>query len=222
MTAYTISSLKQDVRIALDQNMVNTQLAGIGDINTLSLDDIIESKIVDAARQVELSAPVELLDGGTAISSPTVTWESQAGYGPGSIDLPADFLRLVVFKMSDWDHPVYHAITQYDPLYALQRSRFGGVRGNPQKPVVAIVSKASNAAGQYLKLEFYSCAADSNASVSMMAYVPKPVISSGSISLCTPLKSAIVYKAAAMTAQSIQRNDLAAVLEQQAANLMVF
>ena len=50
---YSVSELKKDIRIVLDQNMTSEQLFESGDIDTLSLEEIIESKIVDAARLVE-------------------------------------------------------------------------------------------------------------------------------------------------------------------------
>ena len=59
---YEVSELKREIRIALDQNMTSSQLLATGDIDTLSLEEIIESKIVDAARIVENQAPSYLLD----------------------------------------------------------------------------------------------------------------------------------------------------------------
>ncbi len=214
---YTVAELKQAIRIALDQNMVSTQLVATDDIDTLSLEEIIESKIVDAARIVLRDAPAHLLDGGTVFpaASQVITWDSQAGYGPGSVVLPSDFLRLVCFKMSDWDHPVFVPIYEDDPLYAVQRSRFGGVRGNPQKPVVAIVMRSGA-----LKLEFYSCAADSNASVAEAAYIKMPAIASDQISICEKLKPAVVYYAAYLTALAVGEADKASALLQTANTLM--
>ena len=50
----TTDSLKQQIRIALDQNNVSTQLAAISDIDTLTLEQIIEDK------KQESPAPVML------------------------------------------------------------------------------------------------------------------------------------------------------------------
>jgi len=206
---YQLSSLKQAVRIALDQNKVSTALINSGDVDTLSLDEIIEARIPDAIRMVELDAPFHLLEGGTPFpaASKVITWDSQAGYGPGSVPLPTDFMRLVCFKMSDWDHPVFVPISETDPLYNVQRSRFAGIRGNPQKPVVAIVTRATG-----LTLEFYSCAADSNATVAEASYIPLPAVSSGQIAICEKLKSAAVHRAAALVAQHIGETERAEAL----------
>lgn len=208
---YSVDDLKEAIRIVLDQNMVSTQLISANDIDTLSLEEIIESKIVDAARIVQRDAPARLLDGGTVFpsASQVITWDSQAGYGPGSVPLPSDFLRLVCFKMSDWDHPVYTPIYEDSPMYAMQRSRFGGVRGNPQKPVVAIVMRSAGA-----RLEFYSCAADSNASIAEAAYIKMPAIVGEQIAICEKLQPAVIHYAAYLAALNVGETDRAQAILQ--------
>ena len=134
---YSVSELKKDIRIVLDQNMTSEQLFESGDIDTLSLEEIIESKIVDAARLVETNAPLYLIDGGKQFNG-SIDWDSAHGYGSGRILLPDDFMRLVSFMMSDWDYPVSAALTEDDPEYAMQRSRYPGIKGNPQRPIVAM------------------------------------------------------------------------------------
>lgn len=64
MTVYQLDDIAKDVRIALDQNMASDTLAAIGDVDTLALNDIIKSKIVEAVKRVHSSAPPYLLDGG--------------------------------------------------------------------------------------------------------------------------------------------------------------
>lgn len=214
---YQVDDLKEAIRIVLDQNMVSTQLIAADDIDTLSLEEIIESKIVDAARIVHRDAPARLLDGGTVFpsASQTITWTTQPGYGPGSVPLPSDFLRLVCFKMSDWDRAVYTPIYEDSPLYAAQHSRFGGVRGNPQKPVVAIVMRSGGA-----RLEFYSCAADSNASIAEAAYIKVPVIDNGQIQLCEKLQPAVIYYASYLAALNVGESDRAQAILQSYSNLI--
>ena len=210
----TVSSLKSAVRVALDQNNVSTQLFDVKDVDTLTLDELIESKLADAIRDVELDAPLHLLGKGTVFpdSSQVITWESAQGYGPGSVPLPDDFLRLVCFKMSDWDHPVHTPIYESDPLYAVQRSRFGGVRGNPQRPVCAIVNRSTG-----MVLEFYSCAQDADASIAMASYIPNPAVNSeeGKESyyvIPDRLRPAVVYYAAYLVALVTEPNKATALL----------
>lgn len=200
---YQVADIVKDVRVCLDQNMVSDALAGIGDVDTLALDEIIESKIVNAAMAIESQAPVTMLDSGRAFGD-SIGWDSEAGYGSGHIHLPDDFLRLLTFQMSDWDYAVTQAITEDDPLYAQQRSRFGGVRGNPQKPIVAITQQPIG-----LVLEFYSCTSG-DAWVKRARYIPIPRIRNGKIELCEKLKPAIVYYTAYLAALSISDTTLAA------------
>ena len=55
---YQLTTLMREVRIVMDKNMTSTALRGLGDVDTLSVDDIIKSRIVDAAKRVELQAPL--------------------------------------------------------------------------------------------------------------------------------------------------------------------
>jgi len=202
---YNVSDLKKEVRVALDKNMSSATLTSLGDVDTLSIDEIIESKIADAARLVENSAPVYLLDGGYPFAT-SIGWDSEPGYGSGHIVLPQDWMRLVSFQMSDWNQAVTVAISEDDPLYMQQRSRFPGIRGCPQKPVVALVMRPEG-----LVLEFYSCTAG-DVYVKRARYLPVPKIVSGKIDLCEKLKPAVVYYAAYLTALSVGSGDLAAAL----------
>jgi len=203
---YNVSDLKREVRVAIDQNMSSVALSTLGDVDTLSLEEIIESKIVDAARVIENNAPAYLLDSGKAFGE-SIGWDSQPGYGAGYIHLPDDFMRLVCFQMSDWDYAVTLAITEDSPQYQMQRSRFAGVRGNPQKPVVAITSQPIG-----LVLEFFSCYSGEDAYIKKARYIPIPKIKGGKIDLCEKLRRAVVYYAAYLTALSLGNGDAAAAM----------
>jgi len=204
---YSVDALKSEIRVALDQNMTSDQLIISSDIDTLSLEEIIESKIPDAARIVESGAPRHLLEGGKNLRE-SISWDSEVGYGSGRILLPEDFMRLVSFQMSDWSKPCTAAITEDDPLYLAQSSRFPGVRGNPQKPVVAISVQPAGAV-----LEFFSCTQGPDVFVRRATYLPIPKIEEGYIDLCPKLERAIVYYAAHLVATTIgDANGAAALL----------
>lgn len=202
---YKVSDLKREIRVALDQNMTSDQLLATGDIDTLSMEEIIESKIADATRIVESNAPYYLLDGGHAFAC-SIGWTSHVGVGSGYIHLPDDFLRLISFQMSDWDRPGT-IITETDPLYPLQSSRYPGIRGCPQRPIVAITTQPI---GQVL--EFYSCAAGEGVYVKRAIYLPIPRIRNDSIEICEKLKAPVIYYAAHLVAMSIGQGDLATAL----------
>ena len=55
MAVYQKNKIQEDVRTALDQNMNSDTLKIIGDVDTLALDDIIASKILEAVKRVHLS-----------------------------------------------------------------------------------------------------------------------------------------------------------------------
>lgn len=154
----------RDVRMYIDQNETNAALIENEDIETLSLDDIIESKIEEGVRAVELSAPLRMLDTGYNFANSVTFKEDYSGY----TILPDDFMRFVVFKMSDWKKAVYEAIDTTDPKYQYQSSTQRGIKGNPEKPVCAIVPYP-----QGLALEFYSCRSAS-ATVEKAVYMKLP------------------------------------------------
>lgn len=211
---YSVEALKRDVRIALGYDPSSTPLSDGGDIGALTIDEQIERQLADAARIVLEHAPSHLLDGGKAFGK-TVGWKSRVGYGMGFIELPDDFLRLVSFQMSDWSHAVTVAISEDDPLYAQQQSRFGGVRGCPQKPVVAITTQPI---GQVL--EFYSCTGGPTVYVKRARYISIPRIENGGIDLCEKLQRSIVYYTAYLVSLSTGETELAASMSNIAHELM--
>lgn len=186
--------MARDVRVAIDMNHDSTPLLADGDMDTLGFDGIIRAKLCDAVRMVEMEAPLNLLEQGHQFGE-AVTWGED---GKGWILLPSDFMRLVVFKMSDWRHSVSEAITQDDPMYTRQWSKWKGICGNPEKPVVAIVNRAE---GQVL--EFFSCNSTS-ATVEQAVYVPMPIIDKhGGIDVSEKCYRAAVYRAAALALSSV-------------------
>lgn len=89
---YLLEGILSDVRIALDENEMTADL--IRDINTLSLNDIIRQKVVDAVRTVSLNASADLMGDAPSIAS-EITWRGNVA----TLPLPDDFLRLVIFKI---------------------------------------------------------------------------------------------------------------------------
>lgn len=194
---YGITDIVTSVKVALDENRNSASLIKEGDIDTLAMEDIIESKIEDAARTITLHAPHHLLEGGKTFGE-SIGWESSVGYGRGYIYLPKDFLRLVCFQMSDWSYPIFAPITPDDPLYQRQFSRFPGVKGNPQQPVVAISTNPSD-----LILEFFSCTAGSSVYIKQASYIPIPKISNGTIDISHKLQPAVIYYIAHLVALTL-------------------
>ena len=187
---FQIDKIMQDVRICLDQNMASDALIESGDIDTLSLDEIIKSKILEAIQRVHRDAPNYLLEGGHNFGDAVYWRELESGW----VLLPKDFLRLVVFEMDDWKQAVYQAISTDDPEYEKQHSRFKGIRGTAQRPVCAIGIRPEGRV-----LEFYSCKSK-DAKVSRAIYIPYPKIDEdGGVDISERCYNAVIYTAAGLT-----------------------
>lgn len=180
----------QDVRICIDQNMMSDALLESGDIDTLSLDEIIKSKILEAVQRVHMSAPNYLLESGHNFGDAVYWRELESGW----VLLPPDFMRLVVFEMDDWEQAVYQAISTDDEEYEKQRSRVKGIRGTSQRPVCAIAIRPEGRV-----LEFYSCKS-TDAKVSRAIYIPYPKVDEdGGVDISERCYDAVVYTAAGLT-----------------------
>ena len=189
-----VDKMTRDVRVAIDLNHNNAPLLMEDETDTLSFDEIIHAKLTDAARMVEMEAPLHLLEQGHQFGE-SVTWLDG---GRGWTLLPDDFMRLVWFKMSDWAYGVSDAITPEDAKYSRQWSRWKGVCGNPERPVVAIVNRS---AGNVL--EFFSCH-DDTAVVEHAVYIPVPRIDlDGGIDVSEKCYKAAVYRAGSLALASI-------------------
>ena len=183
------------VRVAIDMNKGDRPLIMEGDTDTLTLDEIIVSKLADAVRLVEMEAPPFMLESGHDLGDDHLFIGAD---GKGFLILPRDFMRLVSFRMSDWERTVFEAITESDPEYALQSSRFKGICGNPEKPVVAVVRRSEGKV-----LEFYSCKSE-KAIVTQASYLPYPKIDpDGGIDVSKDCYRAAVYRAAALVLGSM-------------------
>lgn len=188
----------KDVKVAIDQNRSSDALLATDDIDTLSLDEVILEKLVDAVRLVEMEAPHSLLEAGhDFVDDKKLDFHIDED-GKGFIVLPQDFMRLLAFRMSDWRRTIFEAIDETDPKYAQQSSKWKGIRGCPEKPVVAIVSRSEGKV-----LEFYSCN-DATATVAQSSYIPYPTIDeNGGIDVSEHCYRAAVYRAASLSLASI-------------------
>lgn len=200
---YKLADIARDVRVVLDQNNTSEQLITDEDVDTLSLEEIIRSKVEEAARRVGIAAPVHLLEEGHSFGD-AIYWEEHES---GWVLLPHDFMRLISFRMSDWERTVYDAISADDPIYQKQSSRYKGIRGNTQKPVCVIASRPEGKV-----LEFYSCKSE-EAYVSRGQYLPYPKIDpSGGIDISERCYTAVVYMAAALVHETLGAHDKATVM----------
>lgn len=219
---YGMETLRKRVRVLMDENQVSTPLTDLGDSDALSLDEIIDSSLLRSARVLGKKAPVHLIDNGVSLlgtdsdgkSTLSISWRSAVGIGMGSILLPADFMRMLVFRMSDWDLPA-DIITDDDPLYAMQQSRYPGIRGCPQRPIGVVV----NHVGHY-SFEFYSCTAGESVFVREAYYLREPVVSAqNTLDISSKLLDAVVLHAAYLSSVTLGANEnLLAHMKEQLAD----
>lgn len=174
---YQIRDIEKDVRVALDENGGSASLLNEGDSETLTLDELIRSKLEEVSRAVIQSSDVTDLDGGHTLGRTDTRGNLvyDIDWGPnnrGRLLLPEDFLRCVVFMMSDWERPVYEFIGVGVRRYRLQYSKEAGLRGSSERPVAAIVMRPEG-----LTLEFFGCESE-EAKVLLGSYIRKPRIDS--------------------------------------------
>lgn len=202
MSTYAVSELVKEVKVLLDRNQESAGLLTPTDSDTLSQGELIQSKIVDAARIILKDAPASMLDGKT-FDGLNTAWSETNGAYVGTVYLPSDMIRLLDVKASDWNRSA-EIITEEDDAYKIQCSRFG-VRGNPERPIAALIHNSGN---RYLEL-FTS---KSNTATVSLTYVGMPFISEGNIDLPETLKDSIVYMAGYLTCISLGDTDTASGL----------
>lgn len=203
MQTVPVTDIIREVKIILDEN-ISTDVVLADDPDQLQLEDHIRSRIIDAVRSIHEAAGSELLDDGLSIpllkadgiTTNVVTNEDGSGYLP----LPDDYMRLIIFKLTAWKRPVIEAISDTDPKYFLQKSKFLGVRGGVDKPVCAITTGAESKI-----LEFYSVAPGATVTVEKAKYLPLPSISGADdILVCKRLVRPVYYECAALVATSLK------------------
>ena len=200
MDVYAVSDLVKEVKVLLDRNQESAGLLAPSDSDTLSQAELIESKIVDAARIILSDAPEDMVEG--TLYTNSVTWtDSNYGYYVGNMVLPTDILRILSVKADGWNRPA-EIISESDDAYKYQNCKYG-VRGNPERPIAAIVHTANGKS-----IELYT--SKKNDATLAFIYVQVPSITTEQkISLPSVLKDAILYMAGYLTCISLGDNDTA-------------
>ena len=199
MEVYAVSDLVKEVKVLLDRNQESAGLLAPSDSDTLSQAELIESKIVDAARIILSDAPEDMVEGTLCTNS--VTWTDSNGYYVGNIVLPADMLRILSVKADGWNRPA-EIISESDDSYKYQKCKYG-VRGNPERPIAAIVHTANGKS-----IELYT--SKKNDATLAFIYVQVPSITTEQkISLPSVLKDSILYMAGYLTCISLGDTDTA-------------
>lgn len=197
MVKYAVSDLVKEVKVLLDRNQESAGLLAPSDSDTLSQAELIESKIVDAARIILSDAPeVE----GTSCKN-AVTWTDSNGYYVGKMVLPTDMLRILSVKAEGWNRPA-EIISDSDDAYKYQNCKYG-VRGNPERPIAAIVHTANGKS-----IELYTSKKQDATLAFIYVQVPS-ITTEQKISLPSVLKDSILYMAGYLTCISLGDTDTA-------------
>lgn len=194
MQTVTVAEIVREVKIILDENTENNPILTV-DTDQLQIEEIIKSRIIDAVRFIHESAPSHMLDDGLNIVGSPVTVQDGSGY----VVLPDDFMKLIIFKLETWSRPVIEPISDTDPLYFAQSSRFRGIRGGTDKPVCAITTGKDGRV-----LEFFSVAPGTTAKINKAKYLPLPKIEDNTIKVCRKLYQPINYQCAGLVALTLK------------------
>ena len=167
------ATIIKDVKVAIDEN---TSVAPFTDSDgntldpdTLEMEEMIKSKIADGVNAVRSVAPVSKLEPARMASGESwpVKWIDKEKM-IGEVPLPDDYLRMVMFKMSDWAHAATTLIAADSALYHQQFSRWKGVRGNQSRPNIAVATDTGT--GKDV-IQFFSC--DSTEATAELVYIKR-------------------------------------------------
>lgn len=205
---FSIANIVEEIRIVLDQNMNSSPLTDLGDVDTLSLDELIKSKIIDAAAAVLKAAPVPLLSDVASALTGTLTIAESVPH-KATLSLPSDFLRLLRFKLASWQYPVHEALLASSREYINANSPYN-VRGTKDRPLVFLLPGGIVNSQPVQKIEAYSAVGVGDA-LDNCLYVKYPSTDTPhdaaepgneQISLGSQLKRPTVYYAASLVAMS--------------------
>lgn len=199
MVEYAVSDLVKEVKVLLDRNQESAGLLAPSDSDTLSQAELIESKIVDAARIILSDAPEDMVEGTSCTNA--VTWTDSNGYYVGNMVLPTDILRILSVKAEGWNRPA-EIISESDDAYKYQNCKYG-VRGNPERPIAAIVHTANGKS-----IELYTSKKQDATLAFIYVQIPS-ITTEQKIILPSILKDAILYMAGYLTCVSLGDTDTA-------------
>lgn len=176
---------------------------GVDDNNPI--DTIITSLLDESAREILLKAPVYKL---SPASSATQAVASSTDPKTGTIDLPADFLRLVELKMLEWQRPVTELNLQGSYTAKIQSNKY--LRGGLSKPVAVL----SHREGKKV-IEYYSV--NNSHSINRFLYIKEDVAENVPVQL----QDALCWICASRVCAAIGETSKVEMAEKNAISLMM-
>ena len=219
---FDVTVLCDKVRIAIDEIVDQGTDSSFDNI----LDREIYQAIDHAVLQLCQELPVDVME---AKNADVQTVQTEHGDGPsddgtGVVLLPADFLRLVKFKLASWNRAVRELTDPLSDEAKMQASKW--TRGNPQKPKAMLGGSKTVTEGEgneqvsavHRLMEYYAAGLSDatnppsyNHTVENFSYIPRPSKSDNNLS--TPLQAEfepyIIYRAAGIVMEGKQHGDLA-------------
>lgn len=162
---YQRDRIVRDVRIAMDENREDNILEGFGDVEALAFDELIESKIEEAAIRVLSDAPLAALGAGKKFDGSVY---HDSSHNPRCwVMLPEDYLRLITIKVDEWEREISLAMPIEVAMLTGYASANPVLRGTRVKPKAVEVNKEIGRV-----MELYPCYSYSEVTASR--YLPYP------------------------------------------------
>lgn len=175
MAVYSIDQILRDARCMLDENSDSSELAGFDDTETLDLSSLIRSRVCEAVRYVHVHAPIVMLESKSfatsKIEAEPIGNIEETGVFLMRVFLPDDFLRLVFFKLYNYQRGVTVAYLEGSNEYNLAKSGIPGLMGSSSKPL-CLLTVTENGGKE---LECYSMELQSTR-VDKALYMPIPKV----------------------------------------------
>lgn len=161
---------------------------GDGDVD---LRHLIRMVLPDAVTSVLLNTPLDMID--DCVDADIFPHQLTHGTTDQAIyQLPADFLRLVSIRMSDWRLPVTMPMESDGDALRLRLADSGRMQGRGQRaPAVAIVGRGS-------KKQMFIFGTAQTSTVSTLQYLARPTTTSTTIELPAELQAGVARRAAEM------------------------
>lgn len=170
---YTFERIIADVRALLGENRRCVALLGVGDSDTLSLDEMICGSISAAATAVASAAPREMLGEPTEWADETTAVEPDGDFC-GIVALPDNFMRLASFRLEGWKRAVISPLPEGSVLAQIAvSSPFPVMIADNTRPFAEIISRPDGYA-----LRFFSAVPACEACVAQALYWPLPLVGS--------------------------------------------
>ena len=244
MATYKAGTVLRDVRVLMDMNPKSQPLADIEDIDTLTISDLIASKIVEGVALAESAAPLNKLQGvdfspsvvgyeidlgftkrtsTSATESSTDDTDSSEESSDGTVMCINKDLSGAITLPTDFMRLIAFKMSSwhkavYEAVSAdsaeYAKQSSPYIRGTVRRPVVAIVPHSTG-----LKMEFYS-AASSDDTVEIAQYRPYPVIDGQSIDISKDCYHASLYFIASLVYSSLSEVQMAESMANIGAELL--